>query len=91
METFNLQDIAILYCPSQGVFHTETLKEWIHRNTRTFLMSRNANDYIPLGFVKTEEEAAIAIDNLKDVWGECNNKPRYKTTIETWLEKQVNS
>jgi hypothetical protein len=62
--------------------------EWIHRNTRTFLMNRNANDFIPLRFVKTEGEASAVIEELKGLWGKYNNESHFKDAFELWFEKQ---
>jgi hypothetical protein len=91
MKNINLQAIGVLYSPKQNVFHTETLRQTIRTNTRTFVQNKKGNDYILLRIVNTEEEASAVIDELKVLWGECNSKPRFKTKIERWIEKQLNS
>jgi hypothetical protein len=91
MDNIKIEDIAVLYSPKQGVFHTETLAQSMLINTRTYIENKKSNDFILLGIVKTEEEAADVIEELKVLWGKCNDKSCYKTNIEIWLEKQMNS
>jgi hypothetical protein len=91
MVNFNVQAIAVLYSPKKEVFHTETLVQFMRWNTRTFTTNQKVNDYLLLKVVNTEEEAAAVIDKLKVLWGECNSRPCFKTKIERWIEKRLNS